>query len=90
MKKTAYSRFLARAAVTLLAVFSFSGARAQENLTVNDGTTTDEYVPVYGYYVDTQGTTSEFIIPANTEGMSGMVGGTISKVTFYLSGSPAT
>ena len=90
MKKTAYSRFLARAAVTLLAVFSFSGARAQETLTVNDGTTTDEYVPVYGYYVDTQGITSEFIIPANTEGMSGMVGGTISKVTFYLSGSPAT
>lgn len=62
-------------------------ANAQETLTVCDGTATNEYLPVYGFYMDTQGTTSEFIIPANTEGMSGMVGGTISKLTFYISGS---
>ena len=74
----------------LLALFAPWAAQAQETLTVNDGTTTDEYVPVYGYYVDSQGTTSEFIIPANTEGMSDMEGGTISKLTFYISGSPAS
>ena len=72
----------------LVALFMPWAAQAQETLTVCDGTATNEYLPVYGFYMDTQGTTSEFIIPANTEGMSGMVGGTISKLTFYRSGSP--
>jgi len=74
----------------LLAILAPWAAQAQETLTVCNGTETNEYLPVYGYYVDTQGTTSEFIIPANTEGMSDMEGGTISKLTFYRSGSPAS
>ena len=65
-------------------------AQAQEELTVNDGTTTNAKIPVNGLYTDTQGTTSEFIIPAETEGMSDMEGGTISKVTFYISEIPGT
>ena len=65
-------------------------AQAQEELTVCDGTTTNNYIPFYGSYVDTQGCTCEFIIPAETEGMSDMEGGTISKLTFYISGTPQT
>ena len=63
---------------------------AQETLTVCDGTTTNSYVPIYGLYVDTQGQNSEFIIPAETEGMSAMEGGEISKLAFYISGTPST
>ena len=74
----------------LLALFMPWAAQAQEELTVCEGTTTNSYIPVYGLYVDTQGCTSEFIIPAETEGMSDMEGGTISKVTFYLSEIPDT
>ena len=65
-------------------------ANAQETLTVCDGTTTNGKIPVNGLYVDTQGTTSEFIIPATTEGMSNMEGGTVSKLTFYVPNPPAT
>ncbi len=60
------------------------------DLLVNDGTATNNYIPFYGSYVDTQGCTCEFVIPATTVGMDGMTGGTISKLTFYISGSPAT
>ena len=74
----------------LMALLVPWAAQARETLTVCNGTETNEYLPVYGYYVDTQGTTSEFIIPANTEGMSDMEGGTISKLTFYISNSPAS
>ena len=65
-------------------------AKAQETLTVCDGTTTNSYIPIYGSYVDTQGTTSEFIIPATTEGMDALIGGVISQLTFYITNSPAT
>ena len=74
----------------LLALFMPWAAQAQEELTVCDGTTTNNYIPFYGSYVDTQGCTCEFIIPAETEGMSDMEGGTISKLTFYISGTPQT
>ena len=49
-------------------------------LTVNDGTTTNGYVPIYGYYVDNI-TKSQFIIPA--ENLADMAWGTINKMTFY-------
>ena len=62
----------------------WTGVQAGE-LTVNDGTATNAYVPVYGLYADTQGCTSEFIIPADADGMSELVNATISKLTFYLS-----
>ena len=65
-------------------------ANAQVELTVCDGMVTNAKIPVNGLYTDTQGTTSEFIFPAEMEGMSEMVGGTISKVTFYISEIPAS
>ena len=49
-------------------------------LTVNDGTNTNGYVPIYGYYVDAI-TKSQFIIPA--ENLADMAWGTINKMTFY-------
>ena len=63
-------------------------ANAQETLTVCNGTNTHTKIPMNGLYVDTQGTTSEFIIPADS--LSDMVGGSISKITFYISEIPET
>lgn len=80
----------------LLAIIMPWQMKAQEVVTVCDGTApntttaTNSYIPIYGSYVDTQGTTSEFIIPATTEGMDDLVGGEISKLTFYISNSPAS
>ena len=69
---------------TLFAMLAFllPMVRAQETLTVNDGTATNSYIPVYGMWVDTEGQCSEFIIPA--ESLAEMTGGTISKLTFYI------
>ena len=53
-------------------------------ITVNDGTSTNEYVPIYGYYVDSN-TKSQFIIPANV--LDNMAYGTITQLTFYASQS---
>ena len=52
------------------------------DLTVYNGTATNQYIPMYGYYFD-EYTKSEFIIPA-TE-LEDMVGGTITAITFYPS-----
>ena len=51
-------------------------------LTVNDGTATNSYVPIYGLWVDDI-TKSQFIIPATA--LSAMQYGTIDKLTFYAS-----
>ncbi len=72
----------------LLLLMTVIGAVAQVTVTVCDGTATNSYIPFYGSYVDTHGCTCEFVIPAETEGMSDMEGGTISSLTFYISGSP--
>ena len=81
MFKTTYFVTLA------LILFSFArGARATE-LTVCDGKATSYKIPIYGSFVDLEGTTSEFIIPASTEGMSDMIGGDIAHLTFYISGT---
>ena len=53
-------------------------------------TTTNSYIPIYGSYVDTQGATSEFIIPATTSRMDEMEGGTITNLSFYITNSPTT
>ena len=53
-----------------------------QNLSVYDGTTTNQYIPMYGYYFDDY-TKSECIIPASQ--LTEMVGGTISAITFYPS-----
>jgi len=52
--------------------------------TVNDGTTTNGYVPVYGTWVDNI-TKSQFIIPAND--LTAILFGTINKLTFYANES---
>lgn len=66
----------------LLTLLCFiGGAKAQNELTVYDGTATNSYVPVYGFYADAY-LKGEFVIPA-TE-LTSMSGGTVSKMTFYL------
>ncbi len=52
------------------------------SITVNDGTSTNNYVPVYGYYVDAL-SKSQFIIPAAN--LTDMTGKLIQKMTFYAS-----
>ena len=69
--------------LTLMVLLTPWAVKAQSELTVHDGTSTNSYLPAYGLYVDTQGSTSEFIIPADD--LSEMSGGSISKLTFYLS-----
>jgi hypothetical protein len=56
-------------------------------VTVYDGTATNAYLPVYGYYADSKGGISEFIIPSSD--LAALNGSTIEKMVFYLS-TPAT
>ena len=49
-------------------------------LTVNDGTNTNGYVPIYGFYCD-EITKSQFIIPATN--LAAIQFSTINKLTFY-------
>ncbi|MBO4575315.1 MAG: choice-of-anchor J domain-containing protein [Bacteroidales bacterium] len=60
------------------------GGQAAE-LTVHDGTATNSYVPVYGFYGDAY-LKAEMVYPASE--LSAMNGGTINGITFYAS-SPA-
>lgn len=52
-------------------------------LTVNDASNTNEFIPIYGYYIDYKLTSSQFIIPASILG--DMINGQINKLTFYTS-----
>ena len=77
--KTTMGRLLLMTLTLLLAMFAPSAMYAQQvQLTVNEGESTDNFVPIYGYYADAI-TKSQFIIPA-TE-LSTMVYGTIDKLT---------
>ena len=51
-------------------------------VTIYDGTSTNSYVPIYGTYVD-DGTTSQFIIPADS--LLPILWDTITNLTFYSS-----
>ena len=53
------------------------------NATIADGTTTNEYVPFYGYWADSYNTHSQSIYPASL--LTDMVGATISSITYYTS-----
>lgn len=64
-------------------------AKAQSTVTVCDGTTTNSNIPVYGYSADTPGTTSEWVIPASTTGLSDMDGQAITAMKFYVSSTAA-
>jgi len=69
----------------LVTMFPFA-AKAQSTLTVNDGTTTNSYVPVYGLYADSY-LKCQMIYSGDM--LTDMAGGTISSLTFYLSQSAA-
>ena len=70
--------------LTLLTAISWLpiGVHAQEELTVADGTTTNEYFPVYSWYGDADVKT-QMVYPADM--LAGMVGSEISGMTFYVS-----
>ena len=71
----------------LLALFMPWQTKAQETLTVCEGKTTNECIPMYGYYFDNF-TKSECIIPA-TE-LTDMVGSSITAITFYAKSVAST
>ena len=62
-------------------VLNFTPTNAY-SITLNDGTVTNSYVPVYGYYVDAY-SRSQFIIPASD--LTALQGATITKLTYYSS-----
>lgn len=65
----------------LIALASFVPAQADE-LTVFEGTATNECVPVRSYYYDTQDYPVQTIMPEAQ--LEDMVGGTISSMKFYI------
>lgn len=65
----------------LIALASFVPAQAAE-LTVFEGTATNECVPVRSYYYDTQDYPVQTIMPEAQ--LEDMVGGTISSMKFYI------
>ena len=62
------------------------GRAETETLTVYDGTTTSNLVPIYGYYCDAY-LKCEFVIPADQ--LADMKNGTITGLTWYLN-TPAS
>lgn len=70
----------------LLCFAVFGVARAQETLTVYDGESNNNYVPVYGFYTDAY-LKCEMVYPAAE--LEDMTGGTINSIKFYAS-TPAS
>ena len=70
----------------MLALFGSSSFLRADELTVHDGTTTNNLVPLYGFYADAY-LKCEMVYPA-TE-LTDMANGTISGLTFYTD-SPAS
>ena len=68
---------------TLIAVAVMAFAAQATEMTVCDGTDTNNYVPIYGLYVDTDGTFGQMIYPADM--LTDMVGKEITGVKFYSS-----
>ena len=64
----------------LFALASFTSAQAAE-LTVFEGTATNTKVPIYGMYMDTQGTRVQVMYPESA--LTDMVGLPINSVKFY-------
>ena len=64
-------------------LLAFTGLARANELTVNDGTATNQYIPIYGYYADmsTSYTETQFILPSAD--LAAMNGGTITGLTFY-------
>lgn len=73
----------------LLALVIGVPATLAETLTVADGTDTNAYVPVEGYYLDNTGTRCSFVYPESD--LTALVGKQITHVTFYANaGYPKT
>lgn len=66
----------------ILSVWGTNPAWADE-ITVYDGTATNSYLPLYGYYAASKGTISEFIVPSSQ--LTALNGMAIKQLTFYLS-----
>ena len=66
----------------MLAVLMLPFASQAQELTVHDGTTTNGYVPVYGFYADAY-LRCQMVYPVAE--LSVMTGGEISGMTFYAS-----
>ncbi len=65
---------------------ALSGVGADEHeLTVCEGTQTNEYLPFYGFWFDGEGTYSQMIYPA--EMLQGLEGVTITGIKFYPQGT---
>ena len=68
---------------TLIAVAVLAFAAQATEMTVCDGTDTNNYLPIYGLYVDTDGTFGQMIYPADM--LTDMVGKEITELKFYSS-----
>ena len=77
MKKKVFS-------LMMTLVLAFLGVARADELTVYDGTTTNGYVPVYGFYADAY-LKAEFVMPADD--LADMTGAVINSMTFYASQS---
>ena len=75
---------------TVFVNFVYGDFAAEEpaltDLTICDGTDTNNNVPFYFYYLDTKGTTGQVIYPASM--LESMVGKQITGITFYNQGYP--
>ena len=67
--------------------FAAAPVSAQQTLTVADGTTTNNYVPVYGLWLDNY-TRTQVIYPDTM--LTNMTGQAIFELTFYFSSAPST
>ncbi len=70
--------------MALLVPLAMNGQNRATLTVYGDNTTTNEYVPIYGYWADSK-SKCEFIIPK--EKIVAMNGGSISAMKFYLSSS---
>ena len=85
---TLTANFAANPTLTLTATpaeggsVGFDFTPTPQTLTVNDGTATQQEVPVYLYFLDNADTRGQHIIPAEQLGL--MAGGTINSITWYV------
>lgn len=74
--------------IFLLIALALGGTVKAEELTVSEGTTTNNYVPYEGNYADTKGARSQVIYPASL--FTDMDGATITQLKFYTSTATAS